>query len=104
MKKLVLLLILALPVLSFGQSRKVWLYHADNFYGEQDYYNALLNYENALSDSLGLQEATIPYEVTLGKLGIKSKERLYRTSNCFLSFTNLRLSKGSRAFCEYVNI
>ncbi|MCR9173119.1 MAG: OmpA family protein [bacterium] len=75
MKKLVLLLILALPALSFGQSRKVWLYHADNYYEAQDYYNALLNYQNALSDSIGLQEATIPYEVTLGKLALKSKEK-----------------------------
>ena len=75
MKKLVLLLLLALPVLSFGQSRKVWLYHADNYYEAQDYYNALLNYQSALSDSLGLQELTIPYEVTLGKLSLKDKEK-----------------------------
>jgi outer membrane protein OmpA-like peptidoglycan-associated protein len=75
MKKTFLLLLLLLPILSFGQSRKVWLYHADKYYEAEDYYNALLNYQNALSDSIGLQEVTIPYEVTLGKLGIKDKEK-----------------------------
>ena len=76
MKKTLLLLLLLLPLLSIGQSRKVWLYHADKFYEAEDYYNALLNYEKALSDSLGLQEVTIPYEVTLGKLSLKQKEKL----------------------------
>ncbi|GAB5417799.1 MAG: OmpA family protein [Crocinitomicaceae bacterium] len=75
MKKLFLLLLIALPLLAFGQSRQVWLYHADNYYAEEDYYNALLNYESALSDSLGLQEVTIPYEVTLGKLSLKDKQK-----------------------------
>lgn len=75
MKKLILLLLFALPLLAFGQSRKVWLYHADNYYEAEDYYNALLNYQNALSDTLGLLEATIPYEVTLGKLSLKDKEK-----------------------------
>jgi len=75
MKKTLLLLLLLLPMISLGQSRKVWLYHADKYYAAEDYYNALLNYQNALSDSLGLQEVTIPYEVSLGKLALKSKEK-----------------------------
>lgn len=75
MKKTLLLLLLLLPMISMGQSRKVWLYHADKYYEAEDYYNALLNYQNALSDSLGLQEVTIPYEVTLGKLSLKQKEK-----------------------------
>lgn len=74
MKKLSLLLILLLPLISLGQSRKVWLYHADNYFEAEDYYNALLNYQNALSDSIGLQEVTIPYEVAISKLKLKDKE------------------------------
>lgn len=75
MKKTVLFLLIFLPLLCFGQSRKVWLYHADNFFASEDYYNALLNYQNALSDTLGLQEVTIPYQVTLGKLSLEPKEK-----------------------------
>ncbi len=74
MKRLILVFLLVLPALSFGQARKVWLYHADNFYKETDYQNALVNYQKALSDSVGLQFATIPYEITQANLKIKKKE------------------------------
>lgn len=76
MKKTVLFLLLLVPMLSIGQSRKVWLYQADEFYESEDYYNALLNYESALSDTMGLKDLTIPYEVTLGKLSLSKKEKL----------------------------
>lgn len=74
MKRLILVYLLVLPALSFGQARKVWLYHADNFYSETDYQNALVNYQKALSDSVGLEFATIPYEITQANLKIKKKE------------------------------
>ncbi|MDX1652399.1 MAG: OmpA family protein [Brumimicrobium sp.] len=76
MKKILLLLFILSPLLNFGQSRKVWLYKADKFYELEDYYNALLNYQKALSDTVGLKELTVPYEVTLGKLSLKQKEKL----------------------------
>lgn len=74
MKRIIYLLLFILPLTSFGQSRKVWLYHADKYYEAEDYYNALLNYEKALSDSLGLQEVTIPYEVEISRLKLREKE------------------------------
>lgn len=53
------------------------MYHADNFYQEADYHNALLNYQKALSDSVGLEFATIPYEITQSNLKVdKSKKDL----------------------------
>lgn len=76
MKKILVLLLVVVPMISFGQSRKVWLYHADNYYHAEDYYNALLNYQNALSDSVGLQDVTIPYEVGTSKLKLKDKDGL----------------------------
>lgn len=76
MRKIFLILLLLVPLLSIGQSRKVWLYQADEFYESEDYYNALLNYQKALSDTVGLKDLTIPYEVTLGKLSLKEKEKL----------------------------
>jgi outer membrane protein OmpA-like peptidoglycan-associated protein len=55
----------------------VWMYHADNFYQEADYHNALLNYQKALSDSVGMEFATIPYEITQSNLKVdKSKKDL----------------------------
>ncbi len=74
MKKLAILLLVCLPIVSFGQSRKVWLYHADKYYEAEDYYNALLNYQNALSDSVGLDDITIPYEVENSRLRLKDSE------------------------------
>jgi outer membrane protein OmpA-like peptidoglycan-associated protein len=76
MKKTFLFLLLLIPLISIGQSRKVWLYQADEFYELEDYYNALLNYQNALSDTVGLNKLTIPYEITLGKLSLNKKEKL----------------------------
>lgn len=53
------------------------MYHADNFYQEADYHNALLNYQKALSDSVGMEFATIPYEITQSNLKVdKSKKDL----------------------------
>lgn len=72
-KKLLFAIILVLPMITFGQSRKVWLHHADEYFEAEDYYSALLNYEKAWSDSIGLQEVTIPYEVTTSKLKLKDK-------------------------------
>ena len=67
-------LIIALPIISFGQSRQVWIQHADEFFEAEDYYSALLNYQKAWSDSIGLQEVTIPYEVSTSKLKLKDKK------------------------------
>lgn len=53
------------------------MYYADNFYQEADYHNALLNYQKALSDSVGLEFVTIPYEITQSNLKVdKSKKDL----------------------------
>ena len=75
-KKLLFLIILILPMVSFGQSRQVWLHHADEFFEAEDYYSALLNYQKAWSDSIGLQEVTIPYEVITSKQKLRDKKEL----------------------------
>lgn len=62
--------------LGYSQARKVWMYHADKFYEEMDYENALLNYKKALSDSAGLQFATIPYELSQAQLKLKDKKNM----------------------------
>lgn len=88
MKRFVLALLMVLPLVSLGQSRKVWLYQADNFFEAEDYYNALLNYQNAFSDTLGLQDLTIPYESTIAKLKLKAKENRDLDSNRTVPLTD----------------
>ena len=72
MKKYLVIGLMLLPFLATSQSRKVWLYHADEFYSHADYQNALLNYQKALSDTSGLQSAIIPYEVNYTKKRLKN--------------------------------
>ncbi|MCH2223625.1 MAG: OmpA family protein [Crocinitomicaceae bacterium] len=74
MKKIFLLLMLCSPFLAVSQSRKVWLFHADNYFKKADYHNALINYQSALSDTLGLQSMVIPYEATVTKQKLKNKD------------------------------
>ena len=76
-RSLIILVLFLIPFVGSSQSRKVWMYHADNFYQEADYHNALLNYQKALSDSVGMEFATIPYEITQSNLKVdKSKKDL----------------------------
>jgi OOP family OmpA-OmpF porin len=78
MKKLTLkYLVLALallPLFVVGQSRKVSLFNADEFYRRADYHNALLNYQSALSDTFGIQSMIIPYEVNYSKQRLKKNQ------------------------------
>lgn len=73
-KNLFVLFLLILPMLGFSQARKVWMYHADNFFEKADYHNALLNYQSALSDSVGLETAVLPYEVELTRQKLKNDD------------------------------
>ena len=63
-----------LPLFAAGQSRKVSLFNADEFYRRADYHNALLNYQSALSDTFGVQSMIIPYEVNYSKQRLKKNK------------------------------
>lgn len=75
MKKYLVIGLMLLPFLATSQSRKVWLFHADEYYQHADYHNALLNYQNALSDTSGLQSMIIPYEASTSKQRLKNTGR-----------------------------
>jgi OmpA-OmpF porin, OOP family len=77
MKKILLFTFLLLSGLSFAQSKKVWIYNADNFYEKEDYYNALLYYQKALDDSMALIELVKPYavEITNQKIDKSKKDK-----------------------------
>ncbi len=74
MKQLLLMLLLTLPMIAWNQSREVWLDHADKFYEKEDFHNALLNYKKALSDTAGLKNLTLPYEIERTTLKLKNKD------------------------------
>lgn len=65
MKHYIFLFFLLAQFVSFGQSKKVWVYNADNFYAQEDYYNALLYYQKSLDDSLALITMVKPYEIEI---------------------------------------
>ena len=71
--KYLIVLFALLPVVAISQSRKVSLFNADEFYAHADYENALLNYQSALSDSIGIQNMIVPYEVNYSKQRLKNK-------------------------------
>lgn len=73
-KKILLLVFLTLPLIGWNQSRKVWLDHADKFYEIEDYHNALLNYQKALSDTSGLKMLILPYEIDRTTQKLKNKD------------------------------
>jgi OmpA-OmpF porin, OOP family len=73
MKKLLLLLICLSSLQAFSQSKKVWIYNADNFYAKEDYYNALLYYQKAINDSVALGSMVIPYEIEVTNQKLSKK-------------------------------
>jgi len=74
MRNILFLMLLILPNLSWSQSKKVWIRHADEFFEKEDYYNALLNYQNALSDSVGLKMLILPYDIEISNQKLKKKK------------------------------
>jgi OmpA-OmpF porin, OOP family len=48
-----------------GQSKKVWLYKAEESYEKRDYASALRYYQMVLDDTLAMSSEVLPYEVVL---------------------------------------
>ena len=74
MKRYIFFIFLLVQFTSFGQSKKVWVYNADNFYEKEDYYNALLYYQKSLNDSLALITQVKPYEIEITNQKIDKKK------------------------------
>jgi outer membrane protein OmpA-like peptidoglycan-associated protein len=66
-----LLVVAFISTTAFTQSKKVWLYNADEAYEGKDYATALRYYHMVLDDTLGLSTRVIPYEATLSNQKIK---------------------------------
>lgn len=73
-RRFILFILILAPVFGWSQSRKVWLDHADKFYEKEDFHNALLNYQKALSDTSGLKMMVLPYDIDRTTLKLKNKD------------------------------
>jgi outer membrane protein OmpA-like peptidoglycan-associated protein/tetratricopeptide (TPR) repeat protein len=63
MKRILLFIVCLIGLNANSQSKKVWIYNADNFYAQEDYFNALTYYKKALNDSVGMGTMVFPYEI-----------------------------------------
>lgn len=59
------LFLLAFSIQAEAQSKKVWLYQADHYYGLSNYASAAHYYQMVLDDSLAFTKGVLPYEVML---------------------------------------
>ncbi|MCH2235342.1 MAG: OmpA family protein [Crocinitomicaceae bacterium] len=57
---------------SFAQSKKIWIYQADNYYEKQNFASALRLYHMVLDDTLGLSTRVLPYEVDMSNQKFKN--------------------------------
>lgn len=79
MKRTILFIFLLAQFTVYSQSKKVWLYNADNYYAKEDYYNALLYYQKSLNDSLAMITTVKPYEIEITNQKI-DKQKLQKDS------------------------
>jgi OmpA-OmpF porin, OOP family len=75
MKSLLITFLLLISASAFGQSRSFYIYKADDYFGKQDYYNALLNYKLAINDTSTVDLRVIPYETEQSTQSLTNKER-----------------------------
>lgn len=72
MKKSLSLIFVLISLLTFSQSKKLWLELADDAYLKKDYANAANFYSKVLDDTTVLKTYVIPYEAQLVNLKMKS--------------------------------
>ena len=74
MKNFFLVLFALTSLGAISQSKRVWLYNADNFYHKADYASALYNYLKVLDDTSIRNTYVLPYEATISNQKLPNKE------------------------------
>ena len=76
MKNILFIFLCFIQFQAISQSKRVWIYEGDTYFEKLDYHNALLNYQAALSDTVGLSNLVLPYEIqtTMQNLSKKGKD------------------------------
>lgn len=72
LKNISVVLLMLLCVVAYGQSKKVWLYHADEYYSQSDFASALKYYNMVLDDTTVMSTRILPYEAQLSNQKLKS--------------------------------
>ncbi|MFI5204299.1 MAG: OmpA family protein [Flavobacteriales bacterium] len=65
MKKLLILLFALTSSTAFSQSKKLWLYYADEYFKKANYISALDYYQKTLDDTSVFKTMVLPYEATI---------------------------------------
>lgn len=74
MKKIVFLFFILAAYGANAQSKKLWLYYADNYYKNADYASALDYYHKTLDDTSILNTYVLPYEVQMSNQKLGNQE------------------------------
>jgi outer membrane protein OmpA-like peptidoglycan-associated protein/tetratricopeptide (TPR) repeat protein len=71
-KRLSIILVMAISTISFGQSKKLWMLTAENAYKAKDWATAAVYYAKVLDDTTVLETFVLPYEAQMVNLKLKS--------------------------------
>lgn len=71
--KYLLLLLVIVSLDASGQSKKVWLFNADDFFKKEDFSSALKYYQKTMDDTSILEMPVIPYEIVITNQKLKDK-------------------------------
>ncbi len=75
-KKILFISFLLIAANSNAQSKKVWLYTADELFAKQDYNNALIYYRKVLNDTIFIDERILPYEAVTTNQRVKTDAKM----------------------------
>lgn len=75
MKRFLILLFLISSTLGYSQSKKLWLYNADNYFKVKDYSSALTYYLKVLDDTTIREIKVYPYETEIVNQKLKTNKK-----------------------------
>lgn len=75
MKRVLTVLFLAISLTGYSQSKKLWLYNADNYFKVKDYASALTYYLKVLDDTSIREIKVYPYETELVNQKLKTNKK-----------------------------